>query len=112
VSRPCDVGDASWACAVYRHGMGHASFTIRLNDVQTEALMRQAHLEGRRVEDIIRSAVQRHIEARQAAITLMSRWNLDREDLEAAAAALDVTPLTDEEWTQASRPPMTRSRVS
>ncbi len=92
--------------------MGHSSFTIRLNDVQTEALVRQAHLEGRRVEDIIRSAVQRHIEARQAAITLMSRWCLDREELEAAAAALDVAPLTDEEWTQANRPPMTRTQVS
>ncbi|WP_214409829.1 hypothetical protein [Sphaerisporangium fuscum] len=92
--------------------MGHSSFTIRLNDLQTEALVRQAHLEGRRVEDIIRSAVQQHIEARHAAITLMSRWSLDREDLEAAAAALDVPPLSDDEWTQVNRPPMTRSRVS
>ncbi|WP_203991902.1 hypothetical protein [Sphaerisporangium rufum] len=92
--------------------MGHSSFTIRLNDVQTEALVRQAHLEGRRVEDIIRAAVQRHIEARHAAVTLMARWSLDREDLETAATALGVPPLTDEEWAQASRPPMTRTRVS
>lgn len=92
--------------------MGHSSFTIRLNDVQAEALVRQAYTEGRRVEDIIRAAVQRHIEARQAALTLMSRWNLDREDLETAAVALDVPPLTDEEWTQVNRPPMNRTRVS
>ncbi|GAA1520611.1 hypothetical protein GCM10009677_62210 [Sphaerisporangium rubeum] len=92
--------------------MGHSSFSIRLNDVQTEALMRQAHLEGRRVEDVIRSAVQRHIDGRQAAITLMSRWSLDREDLAAAAAALNVEPLTDEEWSQAVRPPVPRTRVS
>ncbi|MFC6079727.1 hypothetical protein [Sphaerisporangium aureirubrum] len=92
--------------------MGHSSFNIRLNDLQTEALMRQAQLEGRRVEDIIRGAVQRHIDGRQAAITLMTRWSLDREDLEAAAAALNVEPLTDEEWTQAIRPPAPRTRVS
>jgi hypothetical protein len=92
--------------------MGHSSFSIRLNDVQTEALMRQAHLEGRRVEDIIRGAVQRHIDGRQAAITLMARWSLDREDLEAAAAALNVEPMSDEEWSQAIRPPAPRTRVS
>ncbi|MDH2428971.1 hypothetical protein [Sphaerisporangium sp. TRM90804] len=92
--------------------MGHSSFSIRLNDVQTEALLRQATLEGRRVEDIIRSAVQRHIEARQVAIALIARWSLDREDLDDAAAALDVEPLTDEEWAQATRPPITRTRVS
>jgi hypothetical protein len=92
--------------------MGHSSFTIRLNDHQAEALVRQAHIEGRRVEDIIRTAVQRHIEARHAAVALMSRWSLDREDLEAAAEALDVPPLTDQEWTQVNRPPMNRTRVS
>ncbi|MFC4063017.1 hypothetical protein ACFOWE_32460 [Planomonospora corallina] len=78
------------------------SVTIELDRADYEALTRKALADGKRVADVVRAAVQREIGNKPHVIALIHRWDLNREDLDAAADALGVARLSDEEWGQIS----------
>ncbi|MER5323562.1 hypothetical protein [Streptosporangium roseum] len=76
------------------------SITIELDKADFEALSRKARSTGSRITDVIHAAVQREIGNKPHVITLMHRWSLHREDLDMAAGALGVAPLSEAEWGQ------------
>ncbi|WP_449063349.1 hypothetical protein [Planomonospora algeriensis] len=76
------------------------SVTIELDRADYEALTRKARSDGKRVADVVRAAVQREIGNKPHVIALIHRWDLNREDLDAAADALGVPRLSDQEWSQ------------
>lgn len=76
------------------------SITLELNKADYEALSRKARLTGNRITDVIHTALQREIGNKPHVITLMHRWGLHREDLDAAAESLGVEQLSEAEWGQ------------
>ncbi|TDE35357.1 hypothetical protein E1295_36100 [Nonomuraea mesophila] len=72
--------------------------TVDLDKAVFEALSRKARADGLRIADVIRTAVEREVGNKTHAITLIQRWNLQREDLDRAADSLDVDRMSDEEW--------------
>lgn len=76
------------------------SVTVELDKADFEALSRKARSTGSKIADVIHAAVQREIGTKPHVITLIHRWNLHRDDLDVAADALGVDPLSEAEWDQ------------
>jgi hypothetical protein len=73
-----------------------ASIILKLDKATFAALHRIASSNGLLISDVIRAAVEREVQAMTHATILIQRWNLQREDLERAADALQVDRIPDD----------------
>jgi hypothetical protein len=73
-----------------------ASIIVNLDKTTFDALHRKAHSDGRTISDLVRAAVEREVSTMTHATILIQRWNLQREDLDRAADALEVDRISDD----------------
>ncbi|MEQ4720300.1 hypothetical protein [Nonomuraea sp. B19D2] len=91
----------SWAMSAPRLSQGDrpeetASIIVNLDKATLDAVHQKARSDGRMISDVIRAAVEREVSNMTHATILIQRWNLQCEDLDRAADALQVDRISDE----------------
>ncbi|MFI7637004.1 hypothetical protein [Nonomuraea sp. NPDC049400] len=91
----------SWPMSAPRLSQGDrseetASIIVNLDKATLDAVHQKARSDGRMISDVIRAAVEREVSNMTHATILIQRWNLQCEDLDRAADALQVDRISDE----------------
>ncbi|QFY05392.1 hypothetical protein GBF35_00665 [Nonomuraea phyllanthi] len=91
----------SWPMSAPRISPGErtektASIIVNLDKATLDAIQQKARSDGRMISDVIRAAVEREVGNMTHATILIQRWNLQREDLDRAADALQVDRISDD----------------
>ncbi|MEV4114306.1 MULTISPECIES: hypothetical protein [Nonomuraea] len=91
----------SWPMSAPRLSRGDqsdetTSIIVNLDKATLDAVHQKARSDGRMISDVIRAAVEREVANMTHATILIQRWNLQCEDLDRAADALQVDRISDE----------------
>ncbi|MEV1173320.1 hypothetical protein [Nonomuraea sp. NPDC049784] len=91
----------SWPMSAPRLSQGDqsgetASIIVNLDKATLDAVLQKARSDGRMISEVIRAAVEREVGNMTHATILIQRWNLQCEDLDRAADALQVDRISDD----------------